>query len=147
MRHRSARWGILIALGLLALSVPAAASPSHSAPTARTKSLIAFDTRYSAAVSQIYTVHPDGSGRMQLTHANNGAWDPTFSPDGSEIAFVRDGRAGSSIAVMNADGGGRHRVGTDTGHDNYAPTWTPDGTISSSFAASRGPATRAGSRT
>jgi Tol biopolymer transport system component len=128
MRHRNARLGIVLVISLLALSAPAVARAPHAVHTrARATSLIAFDTRYSAKVSQIFTIHPDGSGRTQLTQATRGAWDPTFSPDGGQIAFVRDGTAGVALVVMDADGGHRHRVGHDAGHDDYAPTWTPDG--------------------
>jgi Tol biopolymer transport system component len=116
--------------GLVVLAVASAASAAaNTQPGASSSSLIAFDTRYSAEVSHIYTVRPDGSDLQQLTHSTQrGAWDPSFSPDGTHIAFARDGRNGSGIAIMGTDGTGPHRVRADTGHDDFAPAWTPDGT-------------------
>jgi Tol biopolymer transport system component len=62
--------------------------------------------------SELYSVAPDGSGRVNLTQ--NSAPDDQFavSPDGTRIAFVsrRDGY--SAIYVMNADGSDPHRVCT-----------------------------------
>jgi len=45
--------------------------------------------------------------------------EPTWSPDGSKIAFVRK----DGIYVMNADGSGQRRL-TDAGG---GPAWSPDG--------------------
>ena len=112
-------------VALIVLALPASAS---SRATATSSSLIAFDTRYSADVSQIYTIRPDGSDRHRLTNSSRrAAWDPAFSPDGSHIAFARDGRLGSVIAVMETDGTGQYRLRADAGYDDYAPAWTSDG--------------------
>lgn len=127
MRRGIARVACTFAI-LLALTAPAAARSSDTAPArAKATTLIAFDTRYSAKISQIFTIRPDGSHRTRLTRATRGAWDPAFSPDGTQIAFVRDGATSTALMIMDADGGGRHRVGNDTGRDDYAPAWTPDG--------------------
>lgn len=113
-------------VAMLVLALPASASSRGA--TATSSSLIAFDTRYSADVSQIYTIRPDGSDRHRLTNSRQrGAWDPAFSPDGSHIAFTRDGRVGSVIAVMETDGTRQYRLRADAGYDDYAPAWTPDG--------------------
>jgi Tol biopolymer transport system component len=116
-------------VGVLGLSAISSATAAHaSSGPAASSTLIAFDTRYSGDVSQISTVHPDGTGLTQLTHSpSRGSWDPAFSPDGSQIAFAVDGSTGGRIALMRIDGSDRHRVLRDVGNDDYAPAWTPDG--------------------
>jgi Tol biopolymer transport system component len=128
MRRRFARW---VLAGIVVTSVFATAATASAAagdPAGDSSSVIVFDTRYSAEVSQIYAVHPDGSGMQQLTHSTRrGSWDPSFSPGGVHIAFVRDGAKGNVIVVMNSDGTDPQRVRADTGYDDYAPAFTPDG--------------------
>ena len=56
----------------------------------------------------------------------------TFSPDGSQLAFVRDSSADSSsrIIVAAADGSGQHALATLTGLNSFStngPAWSPDG--------------------
>jgi TolB protein len=51
---------------------------------------------------------------------------PAWSPDGRQIAYLRDG----SIWIMNAaDGSGARRLTrrANTGNSNGPPRWTPDG--------------------
>ena len=72
--------------------------------------------------SQIYLRAADGSEK-QLTSNVGGANAPTFSPDGSRMAYS----AGSDIWVMRADG--THKVNlTRNAKNNADPTWSPDGT-------------------
>jgi TolB protein len=73
---------------------------------------IAFASNQRDGNFEIYTMRHDGSSLLRLTY--NGATDvsPTWSPDGSKIAFASDrtdtsGRTGTfHIFVMNADGSG-----------------------------------------
>ena len=53
---------------------------------------------------EIYIINIDGSNQQNLT--NNPAEDyaPTFSPDGSKIAFVSNRDGNSEIYIMNIDG-------------------------------------------
>lgn len=81
--------------------------------------------------SDIFVMNADGSGEATRL-ANNGATNfaPSFSPDGTRIAFARnqptDSYSRSEICVMNADGSGQTRL-TNKGGRNYAPSFSPDG--------------------
>ena len=82
---------------------------------------------------RIYTVAPDGSDLRQLvdTHAQY----PTWSPDGSKIAFddgstiaIRDwSTAQGHIYIVNADGTELTRATSGDGAE-FTPAWSPDGT-------------------
>jgi Tol biopolymer transport system component len=60
---------------------------------------------------------------IRLTHDNQYYMRPTWSPDGSLIAFTRGKSTG--IEVMKADGSGR-RVLTDEAAAGYKFAWSPD---------------------
>ena len=72
----------------------------------------------------------DGSGVTRLTNDPAEDFGPTWSPDGTRIAFdsYRDGSY--DIYVMNADGGGGGGVIklTDDPSSDYGASWSPDGT-------------------
>lgn len=54
----------------------------------------------------IWTANADGSAVTQLADGRN----PSFSPDGTRIAFERWMGSGSDVLVMNADGSGEVRL-------------------------------------
>jgi uncharacterized repeat protein (TIGR01451 family) len=72
----------------------------------------------------IWVMNADGSDPQQLTTMGAGASasGPTWSPDGSKIAY----EAAGGISVMNADGTGQTLI---TPGDSTAqqPAWSPDG--------------------
>jgi len=70
-------------------------------------------------------MNADGSGVTRLTDHPALDLTPTWSPDGSQIAFASN-RAGSfQIHAMNADGTAVRQV-TSQGQ-NTDPAWSPDG--------------------
>ena len=96
---------------------------------------IAFASSRSG-IPQIYIMNLDMTGLSLLTNMEEGACQPTWSPDGSQIAFISPCRArsdftetayrDSSIYVMNADGTGQRPVTTVPSSD-FEPAWSPDG--------------------
>lgn len=76
--------------------------------------------------TDIFTMNPDGTGLTQLTGDNNVAsdGDPAFSPDGSQIAFVKQ----TGIWVMKTDGTSQRFVVGIAEPAVARPAFSPDGT-------------------
>jgi TolB protein len=79
-------------------------------------------------LAQIWMMAPDGTGLRAFTDpsaakATDGDIDPAFSPDGTEVVFVRDG----AITVIGVNGNGLRQL-TEPGTDVRRPTFSPDGT-------------------
>jgi hypothetical protein len=79
--------------------------------------------------SALFVVHPDGSGLRQLTSGPYFDITPTWSRDGTEVAFARvrtepeQVPGPSSLYVLDAAGGSPRPLGAD----GYSPAWSPDG--------------------
>ena len=83
--------------------------------------------------SEIYVMDADGGNPQNLTNNPFDDREPSWSPDGTRIAFGarREGRTNYEIYVMNVDGSNQQRL-TDNpdpnGHsDDRDPSWSPDG--------------------
>ena len=78
----------------------------------------------------IWVMHADGSKPTQLTGCKPDDpscaaddWGPTWSPDGSQIAFLRAiSETDRPIFIMNADGSGQHRL-SPASTVAGVPTW------------------------
>lgn len=76
--------------------------------------------------SEIYTMDPDGSDVIRLTHDPSSDFTPTWLPDG-RIGFISDrDDYFYDIYVMNVDGSNVIRL-TATYSEEMAPIWSPDG--------------------
>jgi TolB protein len=82
--------------------------PGHAIPQGR----IVFSSDRDGGVVELWSMNPDGSGVVQLTHhgADMQDWWPVFSPDGAHIAFTRylstgtPGDFSEALYLMNPDG-------------------------------------------
>src|SRR5215216_568267 len=96
---------------------------------------IAFASTRSG-MPQIYLSNVDGTALTQLTTIENGACQPSWSPDGSQLVFISPcTRRGeffetayreSSLYLIHVDGTGLKTLTTVPGSD-FDPAWSPDG--------------------
>ena len=94
-------------------------------------SLIAFTSNRTGSVggqSDVYTMNPDGSNIVNLTNSPRPDSEPTWSPDGTRIAYASEFQGNSDIYVMNSDGTGQTNL-TKTPGLNRDPAWSPDGKL------------------
>src|SRR5436309_3255678 len=75
---------------------------------------------------QICGMNAAGSGQHDLTNSGPPV-HPDWSPDSTQHTYYV-GNSGHDIYVMNADGTNQHNL-TNSGASDYAPAWSPDGTM------------------
>lgn len=90
------------------------------------------DPTDSDEINDVFTMNPDGSGVVKLTNSKGYSGTPSWSPDGTKIAFDSDlGQhpQKQGIYVMDADGSNVRRVTTLPEKKEYdtAPRFSPDG--------------------
>jgi len=78
-------------------------------------------------LGDIYRVAVEGGLAEALTDEIAWNFQPRFSPDGSEIAFISDRGGAENVWIMAADGSDPVQVTDETEHLLHNPAWSPDG--------------------
>src|SRR5262245_46746598 len=147
-------WFVAPGLGLILMAVlsatPAMAISERAGAAARQRSataaphgtaplvvpggngLIVFQSdRVGNGKTQIFTIDNDGVGpAVQLTKHNQESAEPTWSPDGTGVAYTNCCPGNTSkeeVYTVNANGKGRLRL-TNNSSSDLSPTWSPDET-------------------
>ena len=90
-----------------------------------------FDREDELGYDEIFTVNPDGSGRTQVTDSQLPDFKsgPTWSPDGTRIAFggCCDPPGNSDLYVVNSDGTAMTNLTSTPHRFEGDPAWSPQG--------------------
>ena len=130
-------WKRVVAVGLVAVLVAAGAFVllDHDRGPPPPEGTIAYSA---PDFHDVLVARADGSRVRRLTSTPGPQFDPSFSPDGSLIAY-RDSRHAinedDEIWVMDRDGGHARNLTRDHGND-WSPAWSPDG-ATIAFASTR----------
>jgi Tol biopolymer transport system component len=128
-------WMFVVATGIiLALWSPVIVRPSsYCDDAACLPDTVAFVSARDGA-SDIFLMNGyDGSELVNLTHDSHDDWEPTWKPDGTQIAFVSYREdSNPEIYVMDVDGNDIRRLThtTEFAQDDaneLFPAWSPDG--------------------
>jgi Tol biopolymer transport system component len=96
---------------------------------------IAYYSNRDGEFLEVYTMELDGSNVQQITHrgyrSSGSEGHPpagfSWSPDGSQIAFVSNQDGDFEIVVMDADGSNQYQLTSNDDFQDIAPDWSPDG--------------------
>jgi TolB protein len=113
-RHR-----ILTFIASLLCSLPASIVSADEVPR------VTIATQRFGGV-QIMTIGIDGSNPQQITDDSNGATQPTWSPDGTKLAYVSGPVWEGTLTVCDADGKNARALLTSK-DSQRTPMWSPDG--------------------
>jgi dipeptidyl aminopeptidase/acylaminoacyl peptidase len=114
-------------------SIPEPTSTTEPTPTATPEPIpctIAFDSDREGP-RQIFLMDGAGQNLRNLTSDTFDNWNPSFSADGKQVAFVSfretEQKSGKFIFVIYADGSDLRQLTTDT--DSDFPDWSHDGLL------------------
>jgi Tol biopolymer transport system component/imidazolonepropionase-like amidohydrolase len=78
-------------------------------------------------LGDLYLISTAGGEAKRMT--DGPAWDfqPRFSPDGKQIAFISDRSGSDNLWIINVDGTGAKKVSDESDDLLGSPAWSPDG--------------------
>jgi Tol biopolymer transport system component len=78
-------------------------------------------------LGDIYSVPIEGGTSTPITSGIAWSYQPRYSPDGTQIAFISDREGGDNLWVMNADGSEPRALTKEKDNLVHTPVWSPDG--------------------
>jgi DNA-binding winged helix-turn-helix (wHTH) protein/Tol biopolymer transport system component len=75
----------------------------------------------------LFKSNSDGSNPVQITDGKIGVYEPAWSPDGTQIAFMSFPGEHIELYVVSANGGVPHRALPDDPDNEWNAAWSPDG--------------------
>jgi len=102
-------------------------------PTGVGGGVIVFASDRDRGRMDIYLINADGSELTQLTHTRDDEIAPSWSPDGSKIAYLVSRHGQLKLAILNlefalTDSGTDHPTFlVEDPLDSSSPSWSPDG--------------------
>jgi hypothetical protein len=78
----------------------------------------------------VFSMNADGSGQVDLTNTEDPVinFEPTWSPDGSKVAFMRQAAGEQDLWVVDANGTNAVDLTKSPGINETSPEFSPDGT-------------------
>jgi Tol biopolymer transport system component len=126
----------LLAACIVAL-VMASTKPAEAAFPGRNGDIVFARRDPHTNLPQVYRMRPDGTGAKKLSDApGERSWMPTFSADGTKIAFAHLGPecddgcdwGWHDVWLMDANGSNeRDLIDERTPYDDFEPAWYPSG--------------------
>ncbi|MGD0003296.1 MAG: protein kinase [Anaerolineaceae bacterium] len=113
------------------IQAPTATFTPSATPLGGGAGQIAFASTRSG-IPQIWTMDITGQGLKQVTNVQDGACQPSWSPDGKKLVYVspckgkQDSYKNAGLFIINADGTGLTILPSHPAGD-YDPAWSPDG--------------------
>lgn len=109
---------------------PLSSPDALESPVASFKGKLAFHSQRSG-ILQIYVLDGDTGEITRLTNDSAGAFEPNWSPDCSSIVYTskRDDPNSFAIYTMGDDGSDQMRLFEHQPEDDWAPAWSPNGTM------------------
>ena len=85
----------------------------------------------------VFAVRPDGSGLVQLTTEDLFYWDLAWMPDSNKLACIFESNSGSSIYLLDVNGGAPARVTNNGSAFDWGPAPSGDG-VKIAYASDEG---------
>ncbi len=88
--------------------------------------IVFYATRDGDSTENLWIAQRDGSNPTQVTFRSAGAWDPSWSPDGTQILFASYVNSSPQLFIIDADGTNVRQV-TNLSGIRGRSTWSSDG--------------------